>query len=58
VKFFLLLKEYSAFENRVLRGIFGHKREEEKGDWRGLYSEELRNLYCLSDIDMVMKLKR
>jgi hypothetical protein len=29
------------FENRVLRRIFGPKRDEEKGDWRKLHNEEL-----------------
>jgi len=33
------------FENRVLRKIFGSKREEVTAEWRKLYSEELRDLY-------------
>ena len=33
------------FENRVLRKIFGPKRDEITGDWRKLHSEELRDLY-------------
>jgi hypothetical protein len=33
------------FENRVLRRIFGPKREEVAGDWRRLHNEELHNLY-------------
>jgi hypothetical protein len=32
------------FENRVLREIFGPKREKGKGDWRRLHNEELHNL--------------
>jgi hypothetical protein len=32
------------FENRVLRKIFGPKREEVGGGWRRLYNEELHNL--------------
>jgi hypothetical protein len=36
-----------VFENRVLRGIFGLKRDEIIGDWRKLYTEELHNLYPL-----------
>jgi hypothetical protein len=32
------------FENRVLRGIFGHKREKVAGGWRRQYNEELHNL--------------
>jgi hypothetical protein len=39
-----------VFENRVLRKIFGAKREEIGGDWRKLCNEELPHLYCSSDI--------
>jgi len=35
-----------VFENRVLRRIFGHKREEVVGGWRRLHNEELHNLYA------------
>jgi hypothetical protein len=35
-----------VFENRVLRGMFGPKKNEEIGDWRKPYNEELHNLYC------------
>jgi hypothetical protein len=34
-----------AFENRVLRGMFGPKGDEVTGEWRKLQSEELHNLY-------------
>jgi hypothetical protein len=34
-----------VFENRVLRRIFGPKRDEVTGEWRKLHSEELHNLY-------------
>jgi hypothetical protein len=34
-----------VFENRVLRGIFGPRREEVVRGWRRLYNMELRNLY-------------
>jgi hypothetical protein len=34
-----------VFENRVLRRIFGLKRDELTGDWRKLHNEELHNLY-------------
>jgi hypothetical protein len=34
-----------VFENRVLRRIFGPKRDEVTGDWRKLRNEELHNLY-------------
>jgi hypothetical protein len=34
-----------VFENRVLRRIFGPKRDEVTGEWRKLHNEELRDLY-------------
>ena len=34
------------FENRVLRRIFGPKRDEVTGEWRKLQNEELNDLYC------------
>jgi hypothetical protein len=34
-----------VFENRVLRRIFGPKRDEMMGGWRKLHNEELNNLY-------------
>jgi hypothetical protein len=39
-----------VFENRVLRRIFGPKRDEVTGDWRKLHNEELHNLYSSPDI--------
>jgi hypothetical protein len=39
-----------VFENRVLRRIFGSKRNEVTGEWRKLHSGELHNLYSLPDI--------
>jgi hypothetical protein len=39
-----------VFENRVLRRIFGPKRDEVTGEWRKLHSEELHNLYSSPDI--------
>jgi len=35
-----------VFENRVLRRIFGPKRDEVTGKWRKLHNEELNYLYC------------
>jgi hypothetical protein len=35
-----------VFENRVLRKIFGPKRDEVTGDWRRLHNEELHDLYA------------
>jgi hypothetical protein len=34
-----------VFENRVLRRIFGPKRDEVTGEWRRLHNEELCDLY-------------
>jgi hypothetical protein len=39
-----------VFEKRVLRRIFGPKRDEVMGEWRKLHSEELHNLYSSPDI--------
>jgi hypothetical protein len=38
------------FENRVLRKIFGLKRDEVTGEWRRLHNGELHNLYSSPDI--------
>jgi hypothetical protein len=46
-----------VFENRVLRRIFGPKRDEVEGEWK-LHSEELDNLYSSQDIMRQVKLKR
>jgi hypothetical protein len=43
------------FENRVLRRIFGPKREEMAGDWRRLHNKELHNLYASQNIIRVIK---
>ena len=45
----LTLKEelrLRVFENRVLRRIFGLKRDEVTGEWKKLHNEELTDLYC------------
>jgi hypothetical protein len=39
-----------VFEDRVLRRIFGPKREEVAGGWRRLHNEELHNLYASPNI--------
>ena len=46
------------FENRVLRGIFGPKRNEVTGEGRKLYNEELNDLYSLPNIVLVVKSRR
>jgi hypothetical protein len=44
-----------VFENRVLRRIFGPKRDEETGEWRKLHTEEIRDLYSSPSIIRIMK---
>jgi hypothetical protein len=39
-----------VLENRVLRRIFGSKREEITGSWRKLYTEKLHYLYSFPDV--------
>ena len=47
-----------VFENRVLRSLFGPKRNEVIGEWRKLHNEELRDLYSLPNIVRVVKSRR
>jgi hypothetical protein len=47
-----------VFENRVLRRIFGPKRDEVIGGWRKLHNEELHGLYSSSSIIRVIKARR
>jgi hypothetical protein len=54
----LTLKEerrLRVFENRVLRRIFGPKRDEVKGEFRKLHNEELHDLYFSPNILRVIK---
>jgi hypothetical protein len=44
-----------VFENRVLRGIFGLKRDGVIGGWRTLHNEELHDLYCSPSIIRIIK---
>ena len=44
-----------VFENRVLRRVFGPKRDEVTGEWRKLHNEELNDLYSLPNIVRVVK---
>jgi hypothetical protein len=41
------------FDNRMLRGIFGPKRDEVTGEWRRLRNEELYDLYSLPNIRVI-----
>jgi hypothetical protein len=47
-----------VFENRVLRRIFGPKRDEVTGGWRKLHDEELHNLYSSPNIIIMIKSRR
>ena len=46
------------FDNRVLRRVFGPKRDEVTGEWRKLHKEELRDLFSLPNIVRVVKSRR
>jgi hypothetical protein len=39
-----------VYENRVLRRIYGPKRDEVTGEWRKLHNKELHDLYCSPNI--------
>jgi hypothetical protein len=47
-----------VFENRVLRRIFGPKRDEVTGGWGKLHNEELRDLYSWRSIIRIMNSRR
>jgi len=47
-----------VFQNRVLRRIFGPKRDEVAGEWRKLHSKELNDLYSSPIIGQAIKLRR
>jgi hypothetical protein len=47
-----------VFEKRVLRSIFGPKRDEVMGEWRKLQNGELHNLYSSSNINTQIKSRR
>jgi hypothetical protein len=58
--FLTLREEYRLrlLENRVLRRIFGPRRDEVTGGWRNLHNEELHGLYCSPSIIRVIKARR
>jgi hypothetical protein len=47
-------RKLRVFENRVLRKIFGPKRDELPREWRKLHIEELNDLYCSPNIARVI----
>jgi hypothetical protein len=47
-----------VFENRLLKRIFGPKRDEVRGGWRKLRNEELHNLYPSLSIIRMIKSRR
>jgi len=51
-------RKLRMFENRVLRRIFGPKRDEVTGEWSKLHNEELNNLYSSPNIVRVIKSRR
>jgi hypothetical protein len=55
-----LRKEHrlKVFEKRVLRRVFGPKRDEVSGEWRKVHNEELNDLYSLPNIVRVVKSRR
>jgi hypothetical protein len=48
----------SELQNRVLRRIFGTKKDEVKEEWRKLYNEQLNDLYRSHNIVQVIKSRR
>ena len=51
-------RRLKVFENRVLRRVFGPKRDEATGEWRKLHNEEPNDLYSLPNIVRVVKSRR
>ena len=47
-----------VFGNRVLRKVFGPKRDEVTAEWKKLHNEELNDLYSLPNIVRVVKSRR
>jgi hypothetical protein len=46
------------FENRVLRRIFGPKKDEVTGDWRKLHNKKLHDLYSSPSVIRIIKSRR
>jgi len=51
-------RKLRAFENMVLRRIFGPRRDEVTAEWRRLHNEELNDLYSSPSIVRVIKSRR
>jgi len=51
----LYQRKLRVFENKVLRRIFGPRRDEVTGDWRRLDKEEINDLYSSTNIVRVIK---
>jgi hypothetical protein len=47
-----------VFENRVLRRVFGPRRNEVTGDWRKLHNKKLHNLYSSPNVIRMIKSRR
>jgi hypothetical protein len=47
-----------VFENKVLKRIFGPKKDEVTGGWRNLHNKELCNVYFLPSIIKMIKSRR
>jgi hypothetical protein len=56
--FLTFREELRVFENRMLSGIFGSKRDDVTGEWRNLYNNDLRDLYSSpSEIRMMRTMR-
>jgi hypothetical protein len=51
-------RKLRVFENKMLRRIFGPRRDEVTGEWRRLHNEELNDLYSSPNIVRVIKSRR
>jgi len=50
-----LREELMFFTNRVLRRIFGHERDEVRGEWRKVHNAKFNDLYSLLNIIRVIE---
>ena len=47
-----------VFEKRLLRRMFGHKKDELTGEWKNIHKEELNYMYCSAIIFRVIKSRK